>query len=77
MEVPGLGFKLELQLLVYSTAKAMPDPSGICDLRHSSQQCRALNSLSEAGDLIHILMDTCQVLNPLSHNGNATHSFFK
>ena len=32
MEVPGLGVKLELQLLAYPTATAMWDPSCICDL---------------------------------------------
>ena len=36
MEVPGLGVKLELQLLAYATATAMWDSSHICDLHHSS-----------------------------------------
>ena len=31
MEVPRLGVKLELQLLAYTTATAMQDPSYICD----------------------------------------------
>ena len=30
MEVPRLGIELELQLLAYTTAKAMPEPSHIC-----------------------------------------------
>ena len=38
MEVPRLGAESELQLPVYTTATAMPDPSYICDLCHSSQQ---------------------------------------
>ena len=38
IEVPRLGIKLELQLLAYATAIAMPDPSHECDLHHSSQQ---------------------------------------
>ena len=47
-------------------ATAMPDPSCIRDLHCSSQQRRILNPLSEAGDRIHILMDTSWVLNLLS-----------
>ena len=34
----------------YSTATAMPYPSCICDLYHSSRQRRILNPLSEAKD---------------------------
>ena len=40
MEVPKLGVQSELQLPPYTTATAMPDPSLICDLRHSSWQCQ-------------------------------------
>ena len=36
MEVPRLGVKSELQLLACATAIAIPDPSRVCDLRHSS-----------------------------------------
>ena len=32
MEVPRLGVEPELQLLAYTTATAMLDPSHICDL---------------------------------------------
>ena len=35
-------------------------------------QCQIFNPLSEARDQTHILMDTSQVLNPLSHNGNSS-----
>ena len=38
------------------------------DLHPSSQQHRILNPLSEARDRTHILMDTSQVINLLSHN---------
>ena len=38
MEVPRLGVESELALLAYATATAMPDPSHICDLHHSSWQ---------------------------------------
>ena len=33
-----------------ATATAEPDLSHICDLRHSLQQCRILNPLTEARD---------------------------
>ena len=49
MEVARLGVELELQLLVYTTATAMPDLNCVCDLHHSSWQCRILNPLSGAG----------------------------
>jgi len=32
-ELPELGVRLELRLLAYSTATAMPDPSCICGLQ--------------------------------------------
>ena len=56
MEVPRLGVYLELQLLAYATATAMPDPSHICNSHHSSQQHRMLNPLSKARDQTHNLM---------------------
>ena len=61
MEVPGLGGELELQLVAYTTAPATQDPSLVCDLHHSSQQCRILNPLSEARDQARILVDTSWV----------------
>ena len=50
MEVPRLGVKSKLQLLAYTTAKAMPDPSHICDLHCSMKQCQILNPLNAARD---------------------------
>ena len=50
MEVPRLRVKSELQLPAYTTATAMPDPSNVCDLHHSSRQHWILNPLSEASD---------------------------
>ena len=50
MEVPRLGVESNLQLPAYTIATAMPDPSCICDLHHSSRQCWTLNPLSEARD---------------------------
>ena len=42
--------ELELQLPAYATATAMPDLSCLCNLHHSSQQCRILNPLHKARD---------------------------
>ena len=61
MEIFQLGVELELQLPAYATATATPDPSLICDLQHSSQQCWILNPLSEARGQTHILMNTSQI----------------
>ena len=61
MEIPRLGVKLELPLPAYATVTATQDPSHMCDLHHSSQQCQILNPLMEAGDRTHILMDTSQI----------------
>ena len=69
MEVPRLGIESELQMPPVATA--MLDPSRICDLCCSSQQWWILNPLREDRDQTHILIDTGQVLNLLSHNGNA------
>ena len=61
MEVPRLGVELELQLLAYATATAMPGLSHICTLHCSSRQQRILNPLSETRDRTHILTDTSRV----------------
>ena len=61
MEVPRLGVESELQLLAYTTATATPDPSHICNLHQSSQQCQILKLLSEARDQTYVLMDTSQI----------------
>ena len=58
MEVHRPGAASELQLLATATASAMRDPSCVCDLHHSSWQCRFPNSLSEARDWTRILMNT-------------------
>ena len=57
MEFPRLGVKLELQLPACATATAMRDLSSVCDLYHSSWDCRILNPLSETRDWTCILMD--------------------
>ena len=61
MEVPKLGVESELQLLAYTTATAMPDPSRVCDLHHSPWQRRILNPLSEARDQTCVLLYTSQI----------------
>ena len=71
MEAPRLGVELEPKLLAYTTAAAKRDRNHICDLHHSSWQRWILNPLSEARDWTCVLMDTSQVRNPLSHNGNS------
>ena len=49
MEVPKLGVESELQLPAYTTATATRNLSRICDLRHSSWQCRILTHCSRPG----------------------------
>ena len=71
LEVPRLGIKSELQLQAYTTTTATRDLSCICDLHCSLWQFQILNPLSEARDQTLILMDTSQVLNPLTHSGNS------
>ena len=61
MEVPRLGVELELQLPSYTTATVAPDPSPVCDLYHSSQQCQILNQLREARDRTCKLMVPSQI----------------
>ena len=61
MDVPRLGVKWELQMPGYTIATAKQDLSHVCNLHHSLQQCRILNSLSEAKDGTCVLMDTSQV----------------
>ena len=56
MEGPRLGVEL-----AYARATEMPDPSRICDLHHSSRQCRILNPLSETRDWTPVLMNTSGV----------------
>ena len=68
--VPRLGVRLELQLPDCITATATADPSCICDLHHSLQQCWILNSLSKARDGTTASWTLCQVPNPLRHNRN-------
>ena len=64
-QVPRLGGETEVQLLVYTIATVMPDPSCICKLHHSSWQCsrqrQILNPLSKPRDRTCVLMDASQI----------------
>ena len=71
MEFFRLGVESELQLLAYATATVTQDPSHICDLQCRLQQRQILSPLGKARDQTLIFMDTSQVLNLLSHNGNS------
>ena len=62
MEVPRLGVGSKLHLLAYAIATAMPDPSLICDLHHSSGQHQILNPPNRARDQTHIVIDTSWVM---------------
>ena len=57
MEVPRLGVESELQLLAYTAATAIWDPSHVYNLHHSSRGHWILNPLSKARDRTCILMD--------------------
>ena len=49
MKVPRVGVELELQLLAYAIAIAMPDMSCVCGLHHSAQQLQILNHWGRPG----------------------------
>ena len=61
MEISRLWAQWELQLPAYTTATATWEPSCICSLYHSSQQCQILNPLSKARDWTHVLTDNSWV----------------
>ena len=71
MEVPRLGVKLQLQLPAYTTVTATQDPSHILDLHSNLWQCQILTPRSKARDRTHSLMETSEILNPLSHHRNS------
>ena len=61
MEVPRLGFELEVQLPAYTIATAIPDLSYVCHLYHSSRKRQILNPLNRVRDWTCILMDATRV----------------
>ena len=76
MEVPRPGVKSELQPLAYATATAMWDPSHVCNLHHSPQQCWILNPLNEAMDRTHVPMGPSRVHQPLNHKRSSPRYIF-
>ena len=76
VEVPRLGAQLELQLPAYTTATATSDPSHLCDLHDSSQQCRILNPLNEATDGTWNLMVPSQICFLCATIGSPIYLFF-
>ena len=72
MEVPRLGAKSEWQLSAYSTATATPDPSHVCEFTATPDP----QPTDPGQGSKRVLMDTSQVRNPLSHNGNSPRFFF-
>jgi len=89
---PFFFFFLQLHMWHMEIPQARGQTSCSCWLTPQPQQCRiwvasttyttaggnsrSFNPLSKAGEQTHILMDTSQVLNLLSHNGNSLLSFF-
>ena len=67
----------EPQLPVYTTAITMQDPSHVCDLHHSSQQCQIPKRLSKARDPTHILRDTGQICFCCTTTGTPNWAYFK
>ena len=61
MEVPRLGVELELQPLAYARATTTLDLSRVCNLHHSSRQCRILNPLIKARNRTCNLMVSSQI----------------
>ena len=60
MEVSKIGVRSELQLPAYTTPTAVRDLSGICNLHHSSGQCRGiLNPLSGAWEGLNLHPHGC------------------
>ena len=77
MEGLRLGVKLQLYPLAYAIATAMPDPSCICNLHHSSWQHQILNSLSEARDQTCFLMYASQIHFCWAMTGTPNYVHFK
>ena len=61
MEFSRLGIWIRAVAVGYAIATAVPDPSCICNLHHSSWQCQILNPLNKARDRTCFLMDMSQI----------------
>ena len=75
MEVPRLGAESEVHPLAYATATAMPVWAASATYATGHGNAGAFNPLSEARDWTHVLMDTSQILNRMSHNRNPKKGF--
>ena len=62
MELPRLGVKSELQPPATAITTAVPDPSWVCELHHSSRQHWIVNPLKRVRDQTHILIYSSQIL---------------
>ena len=72
IDVPRLGVESELKLRTRSQPQAKTSELHLGTMSQlSGRQLWILNPLSEAREQTHILVDTCWVLNLLSHNGNS------
>ena len=60
IEFSTLGVLLDLQLQACTSATVIRDPSRVCNLYHSSQQCQIL-TLSKARSWTQVLMDTSRI----------------
>ena len=67
---------IRAQLPAYTTATAMPDPSHVCGLHHSSWQGRILNLLSEARDRTHNLMVPSRIRFHCATTGSPAHCIY-
>ena len=70
-----LGVEVELQLPAYTTATATPDPSRICDLHHSSQQCRIPDPPREARDRACSLRIQVRFISAVPQQNSPKHFF--
>ena len=75
MEVPRPGVQSELLLPATATATAVPDPSRVFDLHHSSWQCQILNPLSEARDQTWTSWSLVGFVNHWAMTGTPSDSF--
>ena len=79
MEVGRLEVESELQLPAYGTATAIakPDPSHVCNLHHSSQQCQIVNPLSKGRYRTRNLMVPSQICFHCTMMGTPESNFLK
>ena len=78
MDVPRIGVEWELQLPVYTTATAMPDPSHVpATYAAACSNIRSLTHRARPGIEPSSSQTLWQAINPLSHKGNSIVSDYK